>query len=247
MDRYDDLKKALERAVNHANEVIERYKKKMESYTQKKYGTQAKKLRQQAQKKVNDLVDDRKAFNDRFEEVGTRQDTGDLRSEQLQYNAYDSDVRQTRSINVKSQQDNKATNEAEVQAALDQEKQRSSFFQRTADIATKTLQAFQGAGDIGEAFSGRLSPSGAPGGSGPTPTSAAAVAAASEGLSGTSAVQGGGSTAERPDQPAGGGPTIVINTLHPGDPATLDAIGQAATGGLSLQGSVISPRAPASI
>lgn len=37
-------------------------------------------------------------------------------------------------------------------------------------------------------------------------------------------------------------PTIIIQTLHPGDPATLDAIGQAATGGIGLQGSVISPR-----
>ena len=37
-------------------------------------------------------------------------------------------------------------------------------------------------------------------------------------------------------------PTIVINTLHPGDPDTLTAIGEAATGGLSLQGAVTTPR-----
>jgi hypothetical protein len=34
----------------------------------------------------------------------------------------------------------------------------------------------------------------------------------------------------------------VIQTLHPGDPATLQAIGDAATAGMSLQGNVISPR-----
>jgi TP901 family phage tail tape measure protein len=39
-----------------------------------------------------------------------------------------------------------------------------------------------------------------------------------------------------------GGPSIVINTLHPGDPRTLDAIGRAATAGVSLQGGVQSPR-----
>jgi TP901 family phage tail tape measure protein len=39
-----------------------------------------------------------------------------------------------------------------------------------------------------------------------------------------------------------GGPRIIINTLHPGDPATLRAIGDAAVGGMSLQGSVSSPR-----
>jgi hypothetical protein len=37
-------------------------------------------------------------------------------------------------------------------------------------------------------------------------------------------------------------PQIVIQTLHPGDPATLQAIGDAATAGMSLQGNVISPR-----
>lgn len=41
-----------------------------------------------------------------------------------------------------------------------------------------------------------------------------------------------------------GRPFIVINTLHPGDPSTLSAIAGAATAGLGLQGSVISPRTP---
>lgn len=35
---------------------------------------------------------------------------------------------------------------------------------------------------------------------------------------------------------------VVINTLHPGDPDTLRAIGQAAASGFSLQGAVTSPR-----
>jgi TP901 family phage tail tape measure protein len=35
---------------------------------------------------------------------------------------------------------------------------------------------------------------------------------------------------------AASGPQIVINTLHPGDPATLNAIGLAATAGIGLQG-----------
>jgi hypothetical protein len=41
---------------------------------------------------------------------------------------------------------------------------------------------------------------------------------------------------------AQGGPTIVINTLHPGDPDTLSAIGDAATAGMSLQPAISAPR-----
>jgi hypothetical protein len=41
---------------------------------------------------------------------------------------------------------------------------------------------------------------------------------------------------------AQGGPTIVINTLHPGDPDTLSAIGDAATAGMSLQPAISVPR-----
>lgn len=40
----------------------------------------------------------------------------------------------------------------------------------------------------------------------------------------------------------GGGPTFIINTLHPGDPGTLSAIGDAATAGMGYQGYVTSPR-----
>jgi hypothetical protein len=39
-----------------------------------------------------------------------------------------------------------------------------------------------------------------------------------------------------------GGPQIVINTLHPGDPKTLQAIGSAAAAGFGYQGSRTSPR-----
>lgn len=42
---------------------------------------------------------------------------------------------------------------------------------------------------------------------------------------------------------AGQGPNIIINTLHPGDPMTLRAVGDAATGGFDLQGYSTSPRA----
>lgn len=40
----------------------------------------------------------------------------------------------------------------------------------------------------------------------------------------------------------GGGPTFIINTLHPGDPATLTAIGDAATSGMGYQGYISNPR-----
>lgn len=41
---------------------------------------------------------------------------------------------------------------------------------------------------------------------------------------------------------AAGGPMIVVNTLHPGDPKTLQAIGSAAAAGFGYQGYVSSPR-----
>ena len=41
---------------------------------------------------------------------------------------------------------------------------------------------------------------------------------------------------------SGGSGNIIINTLHPGDPTTLRAIGDAATSGMGFQGSVSSPR-----
>lgn len=41
---------------------------------------------------------------------------------------------------------------------------------------------------------------------------------------------------------AQGGPNIIIQTLHPGDPQTLAAIGDAATKGMALQSFVTSPR-----
>lgn len=52
------------------------------------------------------------------------------------------------------------------------------------------------------------------------------------GQSGDLGVGGGGRVV-----PLRGGTVINVNTLHPGDPRTLDAIGRAATGGQALQGS----------
>jgi hypothetical protein len=55
-----------------------------------------------------------------------------------------------------------------------------------------------------------------------------------------SAIAAAGGEAQQ--QAGAAAPTINVYTLHPGDPSTLDAIGQAAAAGFSLQGSVISPR-----
>lgn len=62
---------------------------------------------------------------------------------------------------------------------------------------------------------------------------AAAYAAGPSGSGGTSAVPGGGD---------GGGVTINVQTLHPGDPRTLRAIGDAATSGMAYQGAGPSSR-----
>jgi hypothetical protein len=51
---------------------------------------------------------------------------------------------------------------------------------------------------------------------------------------------GGYATAARSAQ--GSGPTIIINTLHPGDPAVYAAIGDAATTGMNAQASIPSSR-----
>lgn len=39
-----------------------------------------------------------------------------------------------------------------------------------------------------------------------------------------------------------GGVNLTVNTLHPGDPRTLTAIGQAAAAGFGFQGGISSPR-----
>jgi hypothetical protein len=53
---------------------------------------------------------------------------------------------------------------------------------------------------------------------------------------------GAGNYATATGAAANTGPVINISTLHPGDPATLRAIGDAATGGLGFQPSVTSSR-----
>lgn len=84
------------------------------------------------------------------------------------------------------------TNEnSDLQAQINQSKERAEVEKRRADIAEQSLAVFGGAGDIGAG--GRN-----------------AAAAASQ--------------------------HFTINTLHPGDPQTLSAIGTAATAGIGLQG-----------
>lgn len=85
--------------------------------------------------------------------------------------------------------DRGVSDNADVQAQLDQEKQRRINAEADSRVNAATLAAFQGAGDIGF-----------------------------------------------------GRPYINIYTLHPGDPQTLSAIGEAATAGIGFQGSRSSPR-----
>lgn len=59
---------------------------------------------------------------------------------------------------------------------------------------------------------------------------------------GSSGDIGSGGYANAYSSATGSGPTIVINTLHPGDPATLQAIGDAATAGQGFQTSIPSSR-----
>ena len=77
-----------------------------------------------------------------------------------------------------------ANDNADLQAQIDQQRQRADIAERNVQINAQALSVFQGAGDIGM-----------------------------------------------------GGPRIVqnINTLHPGDPRTLDAVASAAVGGMRQQ------------
>ena len=109
---------------------------------------------------------------------------------------------------VKSARDNlssltggSSTNDnADLQAQIDQQKERTRVAEETARLNAQTLATWSGRGDIG--------------------TGAA------------NAYQAGSAA-----------PNITVNTLHPGDPATLRAIGDAATAGFGMQGGRISPRA----
>lgn len=116
----------------------------------------------------------------------------------------------------------------DAQALLDQTQRQLEIMTTSNAINAAAVSAFGSPGDIGTGvFSNAYA--------------AARYEAGGGQFLGSPAVSspGGGGTPARD-----GGPTTIINvhTLHPGDPETLLAIGRAATGGLSMQGSVISPR-----
>lgn len=245
--RYNDLKNALNRAVEKINDVIERFKRRRESISTKRYGSKgAKALRKQIDEKVADLTGDRKSAYERLHEIGDEKDRGEQRGERLQYNQYDAEVRQTRAITARSQDTaaggTSGADDSNNQAIADQANARATAFQRLAEISEGALRAFGGASDLGIGIGARARASALASDSSERMGSLATAAASAA----TAAVGAANQPAAQTPTPAvaagGGGPQIVINTLHPGDPATLDAIGRAATGGMALQGYVPSPR-----
>lgn len=246
INRYNDLKNALNAAIEKINNVIDRFHRRRDSISTKKYGSKgARDLRKDIDDKINNLAGDRKSAEERLHDIGDERERGEQRGERLQWNQYDAEVRQTRAITARTQDAaaGGGTTDANAEAIAEQANERASAFRRLAEISEGALRVFGGAGDI--AFGGsRAFEAAVSGGSGLGRTaSGGAVAAQAQAesafgrrsdLSATPAPVGAGA--------AGGGPQIIIQTLHPGDPATLDAIGRAATGGLSLQGYVPSPR-----
>lgn len=118
------------------------------------------------------------------------------------------------------------SNDPDLQAQLAQAQNQAAVANAQNAINASALSVFGGPGDMGTAvFSNAYS------------------AARYEG---PSMQAGGGSQQTVSDfgsaNPGASGPTIIIQTLHPGDSQTLDAIGQAATAGMGLQGAVSSPR-----
>ncbi len=247
--RYDDLKAALKRAIDKMKEVTDKLRKRLSTVTRKRVGKDAaSKLRGEITNDIEEIAGDRRDAAERLGEIGDRETRGEQRSEQLQYNTYDSELRQARAVNVNTSAA-KAAGGTDNTAALDQAKAQAAYFQRTSEINEAALRAFGGPGDISSggrtaysALSGRsggiLTPPAA------TPSMGAALAsAAAQGASQALSVAGAGRNAQAPTGGAGGGgPTVIVQTLHPGDPATLDAIGRAATSGISLQGAQLSAR-----
>jgi hypothetical protein len=103
---------------------------------------------------------------------------------------------------------------ADAQAQVNQAQTNAATAARAQKIAESMLAVFTGSGDLGR------------GGY----TALGAL------LSGSGLATPGGSPFGSPLTQALGGNTIIVNTLHPGDTRTLDAIGRAATAGQSLQG-----------
>jgi hypothetical protein len=143
----------------------------------------------------------------------------------------------------------------DTQAELAQQTQNAANALVAQHVAEAALQVFTGSGDIGaratsayQAALGHDFGGGRPAIGGPVlgggvlarnAASGAILsgAAASSFVTGSGIGSSGGGIASRGDQPAGGTTVIQnINTLHPGDPATLRAIGDAASSGFSYQG-----------
>jgi hypothetical protein len=126
------------------------------------------------------------------------------------------------------------------QAALDQAKANAVTAFRAQGIAEGALAAFTGVGDLGVGGSSAYAAvlAGSSMGARPLGGGAAGAAVTSSSVAaGAMAPSGIASAAPVGFSGAGGGATIInINTLHPGDPDTLRAVGAAATAGQGLQG-----------
>jgi hypothetical protein len=119
-------------------------------------------------------------------------------------------------------------------AQFAQAQQRAQIAETKSGLSEAALSVFGGSGDIGSGgFSNAFMAALGTTTSGLVNSAAAATNAVSAPATGSST---GGRTSAEASQ------TIVVNTLHPGDPSTLSAIGDAAASGFGLQGFVSSPR-----
>ncbi len=251
MRRYDDLKQALKQAIAKMRDAVEQLKNRLHTATRKRLGKDlASKSRQQIAEDISQITEDEKDAKERLHDIGERDTRGEQRTEQLQWNTFDAEQRQVRQTTVASQQDKAAGGPtADQSAQLAQAQAQADFFRRSSEVNEAALRTFSGARDVGfgsSSVAGALSATVTPPAVAPTVGAALASAAAQGASRALSAVSAPGRS-ETPAVGGGGGPSIVINTLHPADPSTLDAIGRAATGGIGLQGARLSPREAAGI
>lgn len=117
---------------------------------------------------------------------------------------------------------------ADQQALLAQAESLKAIVSRGNYVASSSAAVFAGAGDLG--FGSMVG-------------SARASAAATRALGGSQAASGGPSPASAgiASSSTAGGNTTIINTLHPGDPAVLQAIAKASNSGNNLLGGRTSP------
>ena len=261
--RYEDLKRAIRQAIDKINAVIERWKdrlSKLRSSKQNKrrYGADnLSGLRNEMQDNIDELLDSRADAAGRLNEIGDKS-RGEIRGLLLDKKRYDNQITSTRATNAASQGAAAGGVSSQDQAISEQLKAQAEAAAARADIAEAALRSFgkgatggataaaRQAGISPDVFGSNRAAASAPAvpglvGSSQAITAAAtqaAVAAVTRATPSAPAGRSAGSGGEG----GGGGPTIVIQTLHPADPETLDAIGRAATGGISLQGSPGSPR-----